>query len=38
MTQPDMTFKHMTTGELLPGCFCPDSLEEERLSHCAWTV
>lgn len=36
MTKPDLTYKHMKTGDLLPMGFFPSSLEEERISHSAW--
>ncbi|XP_052820802.1 cytidine deaminase-like [Mya arenaria] len=32
MTKPDMTYKTMKTGELLPLCFVPESLQEEKVS------
>ncbi|XP_063410245.1 cytidine deaminase-like [Mytilus edulis] len=33
MTKPDLSYKMMKTGELLPLSFVPESLEEERLSN-----
>ncbi|XP_060599561.1 cytidine deaminase-like [Ruditapes philippinarum] len=35
MTKPDHSYKNMKTGDLLPLCFVPDSLDEERISHSA---
>ncbi|KAJ8319993.1 hypothetical protein KUTeg_001580 [Tegillarca granosa] len=33
LTKPDFTYKHYTTGELLPLSFVPGNLEEERISQ-----
>ena len=35
MTKPDYSYKCMKTGDLLPLCFVPESLEEERISQSA---
>ena len=35
MTKPDLSYEKMTTGELLPKSFVPDSLEEDRISKSA---
>ncbi|XP_052820801.1 cytidine deaminase-like [Mya arenaria] len=35
MTKPDMTYKTMKTGELLPLCVVSESLEEEKVSKLA---
>ena len=35
MSKPDMTYKQMKTGELIPLCFVPESLDEERTSQLA---
>ncbi|XP_045162924.2 cytidine deaminase-like [Mercenaria mercenaria] len=35
MTKPDLSYKQMKTGDLLPLCFVADSLEEERISQSA---
>ena len=35
MTKADLTYTKMTTGELLPLGFCPEQLDEERISHSA---
>ncbi|KAH3881225.1 hypothetical protein DPMN_005148 [Dreissena polymorpha] len=31
MTKPDLTYKRMKTGELLPFCFAPESFEQHRV-------
>ncbi|KAL4221482.1 hypothetical protein ACF0H5_019739 [Mactra antiquata] len=35
MSKPDGSYKKMTTGELLPLSFVPDTLDEERVSQSA---
>ena len=35
MTKLDYTYTHIKTGDLLPYCFVPDALEEERVSQSA---
>ncbi|KAH3779778.1 hypothetical protein DPMN_157584 [Dreissena polymorpha] len=32
MTKPDLTYKRMKTGELLPLCFVPEALEKDRVN------
>jgi hypothetical protein len=35
MTKPDLSYENMTTGQLLPKSFVPDSLEEEQINKSA---
>lgn len=35
MTKPDLSYETLKTGDLLPHCFAPKDLEEERISKSA---